>query len=146
MSSGAMRLSSWPRSFTVLAIRTERDQRVALEIQLGDQPLAKAVAEDRHVDMHRPPVIAAIRPGIGARADGQELVVAVFIRQRTAAAAEIGVERRQIAVLLVAVAPAGIGLPYLDQGVRHGTRILIQAHGRERECARRSPALRLWSS
>ena len=58
--------------------RAARDQGIAFEIHLGDQTLAKAVAIDRNVDVHRPPVIRAVRPRIGPRTDRQELVIAVL--------------------------------------------------------------------
>ena len=48
----------------------KRDQRITLEIHLGDQPLAEGGAEDREMDMRRAPAVVGIRPRIGARADG----------------------------------------------------------------------------
>jgi hypothetical protein len=102
------------------------DQGIALEIHLRDQALTEGMAEDREMDMHRPPVIRAIGPRIGAGADRHELVTAVFVRQRAPAPAEIRVERGEIGVLHVAIPPACIGLPDLDQRLRHGPAALVQ--------------------
>ena len=41
-------------------------------------------------------------------------------------AAEVRVERRQVAVVLVPVAPAGVGLPHLHQGVRDRLAVLVE--------------------
>ena len=56
----------------------------------------------------------------------RKAVVAVLVGDRAAAAAEIGVDRREVGVVLVAVAAAGIGLPELDQRVRHAAAVLVQ--------------------
>ncbi len=68
MSSGAISCSIAALSGIVAHDWTVPDHRIALEIHLGDQALGKAVAEDREVDMGRPPVVDAVRPGIGRRA------------------------------------------------------------------------------
>ena len=103
-----------------------RDQGVALEVHLGDQPLGEARAEDREVDVRRAPVVDPVPPGVGAGLHGAEVVVAVLVGQRPAAAAEVRVDRREVGVLLVAVAAAGVGLPELDQGVRHRPPALVE--------------------
>ncbi len=56
----------------------------------------------------------------------RKVVVAGVVGQRAAAAAEIRIDRRQIGVLLVPVAAAGIGLPELDQRVRHAAAGLVE--------------------
>jgi hypothetical protein len=58
MSSAAVSCSIAWGSLIVFDDRAFPDHRVALEIHLGDQPLAEGVAEDREVDMGRPPVVA----------------------------------------------------------------------------------------
>src|SRR5690606_22993639 len=105
--------------------RTQIDKRIAFKIHLGDQSLSKAVAEYGEVYMHRPPVIGAIWPGIGARADGQELIRAVLVRERSTATAKIGVERCQITILAVSVAACRIRLPDFDQRVPDRASMLI---------------------
>ena len=102
------------------------DHRVALEIHLGDQPLREAMAEDREMDMRRAPVVDAVRPGIGAGLDGAEGVAAVLVGDGAAAAAEIRIERREIALLLVAVAAAGIGLPEFEQRAGNAHAALVE--------------------
>ena len=76
--------------------------------------------------MHRPPVVAAVRPGICAGPDRQELVVSTLVGDRPPAAAEVRIERREVGVLHVAVASACISLPYLDQRVGHRAARLVQ--------------------
>ena len=102
------------------------DHWITLEIHLGDEALREGVAEDREVDVRRAPVIGAVGPGIGAGLNGAEAVEAVGIGERTAAAAEIGIKRGEIALSLVTVAATGIGLPHFDQRVGHRARVLIE--------------------
>ncbi len=78
------------------------------------------------MDVRRPPAIDVVAPRIGPRLHRAEIVVARLIGQRAAAAAEIGIDRREIGVLLVPVATAGIGLPELHQRVRHAAPGLVQ--------------------
>src|SRR5689334_10592127 len=65
--------------------------------------------------MRRTPVVHAVGPGVRTGLDRLEPIEAVFIRDRAAKSAEVRVERRQIGFLLVAIAPAGIGLPELHK-------------------------------
>ena len=78
------------------------------------------------MDMSGAPAIDIVAPGIGAGLHGAEVVVSGRIRQRAAAAAEIGIDRREIGVLLVPVASAGIGLPYLDERVGYRLAIAVE--------------------
>src|SRR5690606_17186236 len=64
-------------------------------------------------------------PGIGPRLDGAKGIASVLVGDRASATAEIRIERRQIAVLLVPVAAAGIGLPELDQRSRYAEAALV---------------------
>src|SRR5690606_32388803 len=84
------------------------------------------MAEHREVDMRRPPVIAAIRPGIGARPYGAEMIVAIVIGDGAPAAAEIRVKRREVSFAFVPVAAGGVGLPELDQRAGHRPGILVK--------------------
>src|SRR5271157_2639114 len=52
--------------------RVEIEQRIAREIHLRDEPLGKAGAEKREVNVVRPPGIVVIAPGIGAGLDRGE--------------------------------------------------------------------------
>src|SRR5690606_9582078 len=74
----------------------------------------------------RTPVIGTIAPGIGARLDGAEHVTPITIGQGTADTTEVGVQGSQVAVILVTVPAAGVGLPDLDQGIGHGLTVLIK--------------------
>jgi hypothetical protein len=141
MSSGATRRSILAPLLDRVHDGAAVDQGIALEIHLGDQPLSEGMAEDREMDMHRPPVIGAVRPGIGAGADGQELVAPLRIGQRPPAAAEIRVERGEIGVLHVAIAPARIGLPDLDQRLGHGAPGLVQNPAMDADPLADRPAL-----
>ena len=67
-----------------------------------------------------------IAPGVGAGLDGDEAIIAGGIALGTAGAGEIRIERRGVLVADVNVAPAGIGLPYLDQRVRHAAAVLVK--------------------
>ena len=70
--------------------------------------------------------LTRVAPRIGAGLDGAEGVVAVLVGQRPAAAAEVRIDRGEIGVVAVPVAAAGIGLPDLDQRVRHRPAVLVQ--------------------
>ncbi|MNS73511.1 hypothetical protein D3C72_1069540 [compost metagenome] len=76
--------------------------------------------------MGRPPVIDAVRPGISARLDGLEPVITVLVRDRAADAAEIRIDGGEIGFLLVAIPPAGIGLPEFHERVIHAAAALVQ--------------------
>src|SRR5690554_2975317 len=106
--------------------RAMGNQRVPLEIHLRDQALAETLAIDRKVDMHRAPIIGTVRPGICARPYREEFIIAAFVRERAATSTEIRVERSEIGILDMPVAPASICLPNLDKRIRHWAAILIQ--------------------
>src|SRR5690606_36210924 len=50
----------------------------------------------------------------------------VLVGQRAATAAEIGIERREVAFALVAIAAAGVGLPDFDQRVGHRAGVFVE--------------------
>src|SRR6476659_5318646 len=99
--------------------RALRYQRITLEIHLRDQPLRPAVARNRIVNVRGAPVVDAVAPWIGAGLDRTVHVMAVAVGQYAAAAAEVGIDRRDVRVVPVPVAAAGIRLPHLDQRVLH---------------------------
>ena len=76
--------------------------------------------------MRRPPAVDEVAEQVGARLHGAEEIIAFGIGQRTAAPAEIGVDRRHVPVVHVAIAPARIRLPDLDEGVRHAAPVLVE--------------------
>src|SRR6476620_9010531 len=102
------------------------DKRISLEIHLGDQPLRKAGSEHREMNVSRPPAVDAIPKRVCAGLDRAEEVIAALIGQHPAAAAEIRVDRRDIGVVAVAVASAGIGLPYLDERVGYRLSVAVE--------------------
>ncbi len=84
------------------------------------------MAEHREVDVRRPPRIVVIAPRIGAGLDGDELVIALVVALGSTGAGEIRIERRGMLVDDMDIAAAGIGLPQLDQCVRHAAAILVE--------------------
>jgi hypothetical protein len=66
-----------------------------------------------------------ITPRVGARANGDESIETIGIRQRASGTGEIRVERRIVLITMMTVTASGIGLPHLDQAVRDGTTVLI---------------------
>src|SRR5262249_1908943 len=77
------------------------------------------------MDVCRPPAVHEVAPRIRGRFDGAKVVVALRIRYRATAPAEIGVERRNVAIVLVAISSTRIGLPEFDQYVRHRSGVLV---------------------
>src|SRR5262249_27583463 len=106
--------------------RILEEQRVVGEIHLSHQPRYPAWAEQREVDVRRPPGVGMILPWIRARPDGQEAVHAVCVGQAAADAEEVWVERPRPAIALVDVAPGGVGLPDLDQRVWDGAALRVE--------------------
>jgi hypothetical protein len=104
----------------------EGQQRIAGEIHLRDQTRAERRAKKREMDMGRTPGIVMILPWVCARPDGGESIDAMLIRQCAAGAGEVGIERRGVLVLRVPIAARGIGLPNLDECLRHGMAVIIQ--------------------
>ena len=99
--------------------RTLFDQRIAFEIHLSDQALRPGFTREREMNMRRTPVAGLVTPRVGAGLDSAKTVIAVFIGQHPAAAAEVRVNRGQILIFFMSVAAAGIGLPDFHQGVFH---------------------------
>src|SRR5258705_2822106 len=102
------------------------DERIPLEIHLGYQSLREACSEHRKMDVGRPPAVNAISKRVRAGLDRPEEVVATLIGQHSAAAAEIRVDWSDVGVVAVAVASAGIGLPYLHERVGYRLAIAVE--------------------
>ena len=126
MSSGAISRSIAAFVRDGVHDRTDRDQRIALEIHLGDQPLREAGAEQREMDMGRAPAVDVVAPRVGAGLHGAEIIIAVLVGERAPAAAEIRIDRGEIGVVLVPVASGGIGLPEFHQRVGDRLAVLVQ--------------------
>src|SRR5215831_531934 len=95
--------------------RVEREERVAGEVHLRDEPIGERTAEERKMDVIRAPGVRVVAPRVCARLDGDERVSAVVVRERAAATAEVRVERRAVLVDDVAVATGRVRLPDLDE-------------------------------
>src|SRR4051812_32671170 len=78
------------------------------------------------MDVGGPPAVNAVSKRVCAGLDGAEEIIASLIRQHPAAATEIRVDRSDIGVVAVAIASAGIGLPYLDERVRHRLAVAVK--------------------
>ena len=102
------------------------DQRIAFKIHLCDQPLCEATTEDRKMHMRGAPIIHLVTEGIRAGLYRAEDIAPFTIRQAAPAAAEIRINRTDIAIITVPVAPRSIGLPNLYQDAAQGPRIAIQ--------------------
>ena len=63
---------------------------------------------------------------IRARLYRTEGIVAIVVGDHPAAAAKIGINRRHVSVVPVAVPAAGVGLPYLDQRAGHTTAVPVE--------------------
>jgi hypothetical protein len=98
-----------------LVDRVEGVQRVARKVNLRDHPLGELGAEQREVDVRRPPGIVMVVPRVRTGLDGREGVPARVVGQAAAGAREVRVERRGVLVTLVHVPAGRVGLPDLHQ-------------------------------
>ena len=78
------------------------------------------------MDVRRTPRVGVIAPRIRARLNGNELVPAILVGERTTGTGEIGIEGRVPTVDLVPIAAGGIRLPDLDQRVANRSSIFIE--------------------
>src|SRR6516225_3434926 len=106
--------------------RTRWNQRVPLEVHLRYEPLRERMAGDRIVDMRGPPIVRVVAPWIRSRLDRAEEVMAVLVGERTTAAPEVRIERRDIAVVRVPITAASVRLPDLDQRIPDRPRVLVE--------------------
>jgi hypothetical protein len=109
-----------------LVDRVEAEERVAREVHLRDQTLRERGAEEREVDVGRPPGVAVVLPRVGAGLDGGEPVLAVVAGDDATDAGEVRVERRGVLVALVHVAARRVRLPDLDELAAHGAAVAVE--------------------
>src|SRR5450755_461159 len=102
------------------------DERIPFEIHLRYQSLREAGSENRKMNVSRSPAVDTVPERIRARLDRSEEIVTAFVGQHSAAAAEIGIDRRNIGVVAMTVASAGIGLPHFDESVGYGVAVAIE--------------------
>src|SRR5262249_26719813 len=94
-----------------------RQQWVAFEIHLSDEALRESRTEQGKVNVSGAPAVDEVAPRVGAGLDGAKGVSPTGIGKGAPAAPEIRIERRQIAIVFVPIAPAGISLPELHQRI-----------------------------
>ena len=75
--------------------------------------------------MRRAPVVWPVAPRVGPWLDSAKAVITFTVGQGAAHAAEVWVQRRQVAVVLVTIPTACVGLPDFHQGMRNRLAILI---------------------
>ena len=71
-SNRAISRSRPPRVRDRVVDRVERQQRIAREVHLGDEPLLEGLPEEREVDVRGSPGVRVVAPRIGARLDRDE--------------------------------------------------------------------------
>ena len=96
------------------------------EVHLRDEARRERRAEQRQVDVRRAPGVVVVLPRVGAGLDRDDPVAAIVVAEAAPGAREVRVERRRMAIKLVDVAPGGIRLPDLDQGVSHGPAVAVE--------------------
>ena len=106
--------------------RIEGEQRVVGEVHLRHQPLRQHVAEEREMDVRRPPRFGMVAPGVGPGLDADEAVAAVGVGHELAVAVEVRIERRVVLVAAVEVAAGRVRLPDLDQRIAHRLAVLVR--------------------
>src|SRR5690554_6300333 len=75
--------------------------------------------------MRWPPRIGMVSPGIWARADCHEFILAVVIGNHATGTGKIWVKRRRMLITLVNITSGSICLPHLDELITHGATLAI---------------------
>src|SRR5439155_24249389 len=84
------------------------------------------VAEQREVDVRRPPPEGVVLPWIGAGLDRPDPVTTLVLREHLPFAEEVRIQRRLVVVHGVRIFPGRIGLPYLDERPSHRSPVLVE--------------------
>ena len=110
----------FPRPFVRNRVedRVAGEQRISRKIHLRDQPCDEGGAEEREVNVRRPPGVGVVAPRIRGGLDGDEPIPPGRVGGAPASAAEVGIERGRVVVDVVAVASGRVGLPDLHERVR----------------------------
>ena len=74
------------------------------------------------------PGVVMIAPGIGPRLDRDKAVASDPIRNTTPRAHEIWIDGRVMLIVGVNIASRRVGLPNFQQGIGHGTAVLVADH------------------
>lgn len=104
----------------------EREKRIAGEVHLRDKTGGKCGTEDGKVNVGGSPGVVVIAPGVGTRADGDEVVAALLISERVAATGEVGIERSVVLIHAVLIPAGGVGLPDFDESVRDRASVFVK--------------------
>src|SRR3984957_11591601 len=90
------------------------------------------------MDMRWTPCIGMVTPGIRAGLHRHEPVLAIRVRQGSARAREVRIQRSAMIVLGVRISPCRVRLPDLDESMRARPAIFVQnAPGQEDACSQR---------
>ena len=79
------------------------------------------------------PGIRVIEPGIGSRANGQKAIHPLVIGHTTTHAQEVWIDRPRPLIAFVQVAASSIGLPDLEQRMRHRSSTLVEHTARHND-------------
>src|SRR2546422_10864150 len=78
------------------------------------------------MDVGRSPGVWMVQPRIHARTNRQEPVDTIFVCQTAADAQEVRIERPRPLIPFVEVTAGGIGLPDLQESVRHWSSTVVE--------------------
>ena len=118
--------SARPASGTLLKIGSMAQQGIAGEEHLRDEPLGVGVAEEREVDVGRPPREGVVLPRVRAGLDRHEAIATLVIREHLALAEEVGIERRVVVVHWMRILARGVRLPHLDERAAHRPAAVVE--------------------
>ena len=106
--------------------RAEFNMGIAFKIHLCNQALGKAIPKNRKMNMCGPPAIGAIGPRVGAGENGSKMIRPICARETPPTAAKVVIKCGEIAIIDMAVSPARVGLPDLNQLTRDGASVFVQ--------------------
>src|SRR6185437_1065977 len=89
----------------------------------GREMLQQSAREDRHGDMRRLQRVAASRHGAGLYR--HEAIAAFLVGEDAAEANEIRIARLRLRVLGMRIFAGSIGLPYLEERIRHRRAVAV---------------------
>src|SRR6266699_3447254 len=110
-----------------------RVQWVVGKVHLRHQAREQSGTGHREMDMGWSPGIRVIEPGIGSRANGQKAIHPLVIGHTTTHAQEVWIDRPRPLIAFVQVAASSVGLPYLEQRMRHRSSTLVEHTARHND-------------
>src|SRR5690606_17322591 len=106
--------------------RVLEEQRIVGEVHLRDEPLGERRTEHGEVDVRGTPGVVVVLPRIRPRLDGDELVPALVVGDRTAHTVEVRVDRTRPVVPHVPIPTTRVRLPDLDQRIRDRFAVTVE--------------------